>query len=146
MESEAGAFSFTRCSPRNWRSWRDKSKTGFPRPGGIALAPRGEDAGGHRLLHRRSIPRDPNSPEFRQGNTLDPAIAIGSGRSFTAGTTFYRFSNEQKAIVYAWANDEKSLRKAGSRLTLIPCFRPCWIAATRPIFCRSLTKIEGMER
>ena len=28
---------------------------------------------------------------------------------------FYRFSGERKAIVYAWVDDDKSLRKAGSK-------------------------------
>lgn len=65
---------------------------------------------------REVIPRDPNSSEFRQGNTLGPdhrhwfrAKLHGRYR------LFYRFSTELKVIVYVWVNDEESLRKTGSK-------------------------------
>jgi len=63
-----------------------------------------------------AIPRDPNSPEFRQGNTLGP----GNRHWFRARfhgryRLFYRFSSEQKIVVYVWVNDEGSLRKSGSK-------------------------------
>jgi toxin YhaV len=62
------------------------------------------------------IPRDPNSCEFRQGNTL----GVGNRHWFRAKfhgryRLFYRFSTEHKSIVHAWINDDGSLRKAGSR-------------------------------
>ena len=65
---------------------------------------------------RESIPRDPNSPEFRQGNTL----GTGNRHWFRAKfhgryRLFYRFSTQHKIIVYAWVNDDESLRKAGSK-------------------------------
>jgi toxin YhaV len=65
---------------------------------------------------RHVIPRDPNTPEFRQGDTLGPDnrhwfLAKFHGRY----RLFYRFSTEHKIIVYAWVNDEGSLRKAGSK-------------------------------
>jgi toxin YhaV len=65
---------------------------------------------------RESIPRDPNSPEFRQGNTL----GTGNRHWFRAKfhgryRLFYRFSTQYKIIVYAWVNDEGNLRKSGSK-------------------------------
>ena len=65
---------------------------------------------------RKSIPSDPNSPEFRQGNTL----GTGNRHWFRAKfhgryRLFYRFSIQHKIIVYAWVNDDESLRKAGSK-------------------------------
>ena len=65
---------------------------------------------------RESIPRDPNSPEFRQGNTL----GTGNRHWFRAKfhgryRLFYRFSTQHKIIVYAWVNDDESLRKSGSK-------------------------------
>ena len=63
-----------------------------------------------------AIPRDPNSSEFRQGNTLGPGNRHWFRAKFHGRyRLFYRFSMEHKAIVYAWVNDDKSLRKAGSK-------------------------------
>jgi toxin YhaV len=61
-------------------------------------------------------PRDPNSPEFRQGNTLGPDNRHWFRAKFHGRyRLFYRFSTQQKLVVYAWVNDEQSLRKSGSR-------------------------------
>jgi toxin YhaV len=65
---------------------------------------------------RDLIPRDPNSPEFRQGNTLGPDNRHWFRAKFHGRyRLFYRFSTEQKIIVYAWVNDEGSLRKSGAK-------------------------------
>jgi toxin YhaV len=65
---------------------------------------------------RDLIPRDPNSPDFRQGNTLGQDNRHWFRAKFHARyRLFYRFSTEQKIIVCAWVNDEGSLRKARSR-------------------------------
>src|SRR6266571_3722153 len=63
-----------------------------------------------------TIPRDPNSPEFRQGNTL----GTGNRHWFRAKfhdryRLFYRFSAQHKIIVYALVNDDESLRRARSK-------------------------------
>jgi len=52
------------------------------------------------------IPRDPNGPGFQLGNTLGPAYRH----------LFFRFSSDQKTMVYAWVNDEATLRKAGAHI------------------------------
>jgi toxin YhaV len=65
---------------------------------------------------REVIPRDPNSPEFRQGNALGPGNRHWFRAKFHGRyRLFFRFSTQQKLIVYVWVNDEQSLRKAGSR-------------------------------
>lgn len=65
---------------------------------------------------QEAIPRDPNSPEFRQGNTLGPDNRHWFRAKFHGRyRLFFRFSSRQKIIVYAWINDEESLRKAGSK-------------------------------
>ena len=65
---------------------------------------------------RDLIPRDPNSPEFRQGNTLGPDNRHWFRAKFHGRyRLFYRFSTELKIIVYAWVNDEGSLRKSGTK-------------------------------
>jgi len=65
---------------------------------------------------QEAIPRDPNSPEFRQGNTLGSDNRHWFRAKFHGRyRLFFRFSSRQKIIVYAWINDEESLRKAGSK-------------------------------
>jgi toxin YhaV len=73
---------------------------------------------------REAIPRDPNAPEFRQGNTLGPDNRHWFRAKFHGRyRLFYRFSTEQKVIVYAWVNDEGSLRKSGSKTDPYVVFR-----------------------
>jgi toxin YhaV len=63
------------------------------------------------------IPANPNEPAFRQGDTL------GSGRKhwfrakFGAGRfrLFFRFSSSSHTIIYAWVNDQHTLRTYGSK-------------------------------
>jgi toxin YhaV len=62
------------------------------------------------------IPKDPNAAEFRQGNTLGPDNRHWFRAKFhDRYRLFYRFSSHEKVIIYAWVNDEDSLRKAGSK-------------------------------
>src|SRR5579864_5312670 len=73
---------------------------------------------------RDAIPRDPNGPEFRQGNTLGPGNRHWFRAKFHGRyRLFFRFSTEQKIIVYAWVNDEQSLRKPGSKTDPYAVFR-----------------------
>jgi toxin YhaV len=62
------------------------------------------------------IPKDPNAPEFRQGNTLGEDNRHWFRAKFHERyRLFYRFSSKHKVIIYAWMNDENSLRKAESK-------------------------------
>ncbi len=62
------------------------------------------------------IPRDPNATEFQLGNTLGPAHRHWRRAKFLGRfRLFYRFSSLHRAIIYAWVNDESTLRKAGSQ-------------------------------
>src|ERR1700687_6050626 len=62
------------------------------------------------------IPRDPNAAEFQLGNTLGPAYRHWRRAKFLGRfRLFFRFSSTHKAIVYAWVNDETTLRKAGAQ-------------------------------
>jgi toxin YhaV len=61
------------------------------------------------------IPRDPNAVAFQLGNTLGPAYRHWRRAKFLGRfRLFFRFSSAHKAIVYAWVNDENTLRKAGA--------------------------------
>jgi len=62
------------------------------------------------------IPRDPNASEFQLGNTLGAAHRHWRRSKFLGRfRLFYRFSSAEKTIIYAWVNDETTLRKSGSQ-------------------------------
>jgi toxin YhaV len=61
------------------------------------------------------VPRDPNAVEYQLGNTLGAAHRHWRRAKFLGRfRLFYRFSSAHRAIIYAWVNDETTLRKAGS--------------------------------
>jgi toxin YhaV len=63
------------------------------------------------------IPRDPNAAAYQLGNTLGRAYIHWRRAKFLGRfRLFFRFSTAHKAIVYAWVNDEATLRKAGARI------------------------------
>lgn len=73
---------------------------------------------------REIIPRDPNAAEFRQGNTLGADNRHWFRAKFHERyRLFYRFSSKEKVIVYAWVNDEGTLRKAGAKTDPYAVFR-----------------------
>jgi toxin YhaV len=73
---------------------------------------------------REIIPRDPNAAEFRQGNTLGKDNRHWFRAKFHERyRLFYRFSSREKVIVYAWVNDERTLRKSGSKTDPYNVFR-----------------------
>ncbi len=63
-----------------------------------------------------AVPGDPARDEYRQGNTLGEAHRhwrrAKIGRRFRL---FFRYDSKAKVIVYAWVNDEQTLRSAGSK-------------------------------
>ena len=60
-----------------------------------------------------TVPGDPNREEYRQGNTMGSAFRhwrrAKIGRRFRL---FFRFDSASKIIVYAWVNDENTLRSS----------------------------------
>jgi toxin YhaV len=62
------------------------------------------------------IPRNPNAPEYVQGNTLGPSHRYWRRAKFMGRfRLFFRFDSASKVIIHAWVNDENTLRKAGPR-------------------------------
>jgi toxin YhaV len=62
------------------------------------------------------IPREPNAAEYQLGNTIGPAHRHWRRAKFLGRfRLFFRFSSVHRAIVYAWVNDESTLRKVGAR-------------------------------
>ncbi len=78
-----------------------------------------------RQLVFETIPQDPTRPEYRQGGTLGDArkhwfrAKFGSGRF----RLFFRYSSSAKVIVFAWVNDENTLRTYGSKSDAYAVFR-----------------------
>lgn len=62
------------------------------------------------------VPQDPARGEYRQGNTLGHAHRhwrrAKIGRRFRL---FFRYDSKAKIIIYAWVNDEQTLRSSGSK-------------------------------
>ena len=62
------------------------------------------------------VPGDPTRDEYRQGNTLGLTHRhwrrAKIGRRFRL---FFRYDSKAKVIVYAWVNDEQTLRSSGSK-------------------------------
>ncbi|MFU8877333.1 MAG: type II toxin-antitoxin system YhaV family toxin [Wenzhouxiangellaceae bacterium] len=62
------------------------------------------------------VPSDPGRDEYRQGNTLGPAFRhwrrAKIGRRFRL---FFRYDSRSRTIVFAWVNDQQTLRAVGSK-------------------------------
>lgn len=62
------------------------------------------------------VPSDPQREEYRQGNTLGTAFRhwrrAKMGRCFRL---FFRFDSKTRIIIFAWVNDETTLRSSGSK-------------------------------
>lgn len=63
-----------------------------------------------------TVPSDPNREEYRQGNTMGTAFRhwrrAKIGRRFRL---FFRFDSKTKILIFAWGNDENTLRSSGSK-------------------------------
>ena len=79
-----------------------------------------------------AVPGDPARDEYRQGNTLGEAHRhwrrAKIGRRFRL---FFRYDSKAKVIVYAWVNDEQTLRSAGSKSDPYAVFEKMLMEATR---------------
>ena len=62
------------------------------------------------------VPSDPNREQYRQGNTLGSTYRhwrrAKIGRRFRL---FFRFDSKTRIIIFAWVNDEHTLRATGSK-------------------------------
>jgi toxin YhaV len=63
-----------------------------------------------------TVPSDPAREEYRQGNTMGSAFRhwrrAKVGRRFRL---FFRFDSKTRIIIFAWVNDESTLRSSGSK-------------------------------
>lgn len=72
-----------------------------------------------------TIPADPTRAEYRQGDTLGPArkhwfrAKFGNGRF----RLFFRYDSRTRIIVFAWVNDETTLRTYGAKTDAYRVFK-----------------------
>jgi toxin YhaV len=70
------------------------------------------------------IPADPSRPEYRQGNTLGVEYRHWfRAKFFGRFRLSFRYDSLAHIIVYAWVNDERSLRQHGGRSDPYEIFR-----------------------
>jgi toxin YhaV len=85
------------------------------------------------------IPRDPNASAFRQGNTLiEDNHHWFRAKFHERYRLFYRFSSQDRVIIYAWVNDEESLRRAGAKTDPYTIFRNMLASGNPPSSMRQL--------
>ncbi len=90
---------------------------------------------------RAIIPRDPGAAEFRQGNTLGSDNRHWFRAKFHERyRLFYRFSSREKVIIYAWVNDDSTLRKSDSKTDPYRVFRAMLEAGDPPNTVEHLLK------
>lgn len=71
------------------------------------------------------VPKDPSDDKYRLGNTIKPykhwrRVKKGLPDRFRL---FFRYSDAPAVIVHAWLNDERTLRKAGSKTDVYTVFK-----------------------
>lgn len=70
------------------------------------------------------IPKDPTRDEYRQGNTLGKERKHWfRAKFFQQYRLFFRFRQKEKIILYAWVNDEKTLRAYDSKTDAYAVFK-----------------------
>lgn len=85
-------------------------------PDGYRAHPKSKLLARIRSLILDEIPSDPSAPAYVLGNTLGPAHRHWRRAKFLQRfRLFFRFDSASRTIVYAWVNDENTLRKAGAR-------------------------------
>jgi toxin YhaV len=99
-----------------------------------------------RLLFE-TIPDDPTRPEYRLGNALGAAgrhwfRAKFGGQRFRL---FFRFDSRAKIIVYAWVNDETTLRTYGAKTDAYRVFTSMLRAGNPPDDWSALLKAAEQE-
>jgi toxin YhaV len=78
----------------------------------------------HRLVFE-TISGDPTRPEYRQGGTLGEDRKHWFRAKFGAGRfrLFFRYSAKMKVIIFAWVNDQTTLRAYGAKTDAYAAFR-----------------------
>lgn len=90
------------------------------------------------------VPSDPARDEYRLGNTMGTAYRHWR-RIKIAGRfrLFFRYDSRSKTIVFAWVNDEQSLRSAGSKSDPYAVFEKMLVRGNPPDEWAALVAASG---
>jgi toxin YhaV len=67
-------------------------------------------------LIENEIPQNPGVKEYAQGNTLGTSYRHWRRAKFLGRfRLFFRYSSDEKIIIYSWVSDRNTLRKAGAK-------------------------------
>ena len=93
------------------------------------------------------IPEDPARAEYRQGTTLGADRKHWFRAKFGGGRfrLFFRYDSRSRIIVYAWVNDETTLRTYGSKTDAYAVFRGMLDKDTPPDSWDALLKAASNE-
>lgn len=70
------------------------------------------------------VPGNPDAPEYRLGNTLGKSQRHWRRAKFLGRfRLFFRFDSATKIIIFAWVNDESTLRKSGAKSDAYAIFK-----------------------
>ena len=104
------------CPPRvpgaDWRHWPRRSRRSGARiPTGYSRKNASKRLAAIAKFAFDVIPQDPARPEYRQGDTLgDDRRHWFRARFFQQYRLFFRYHAQTRVIVFAWVNDEDTLR------------------------------------
>jgi len=100
----------------------------------------------HKLVFE-TIPEDPTRPEYRQGETLGRDRKHWFRAKFGGGRfrLFFRYSTSARVIIFAWVNDETTLRTYGSKTDAYAVFRKMLDKGNPPDDWASLVKAVSIE-
>ena len=93
------------------------------------------------------IPEDPARAEYRQGTTLGADRKHWFRAKFGGGRfrLFFRYDSKSRIIVYAWVNDETTLRTYGAKTDAYAVFRGMLDKDTPPDSWDALLKAASNE-
>jgi len=79
------------------------------------------------------IPQDPTRTSYRQGGTLGGEFTHWFRATFFQQfRLFFRYSSDDRTIIYVWVNDERTRRAYGSRTDAYRVFRRMLAAGDPP--------------
>lgn len=89
------------------------------------------------------IPSDPSLDIYRQGNTLGSEYKHWfRAKFFQQYRLFFRYSAQEKIIVYAWVNDDKTKRAYGSKTDAYAVFTAMLKNGNPPDSWEALKKVS----
>lgn len=92
-----------------------------------------------------TIPTDPTLSVYRQGATLGPGYRHWFRAKFGNGRfrLFFRYDSSSKVIIFAWVNDDKTLRTYGSKTDAYAVFKAMLEDGNPPDSWEDLRKIAS---